>query len=108
MEDGKDQMGHRTGMQEQHKGREGREGREGLSSNKQTVVICGDSMVKGLYGWMMSRAKKVKVQSFPGATCGDMDHYLQPIISRGADHVILQIGTNGLSSSKPEEVVSKL
>ena len=65
-------------------------------------------MVKGLHGWMMSRAKKVKVQSFPGATFGDMDHYLQPIISRGPDHVILHVGTNGLPSSKPEEVVSKI
>ena len=58
-------------------------------------------VVKGLHGWMMSRAKKVKVQSFPGATSGDMDHYLQPIISRSPDHVILHIGTNDLSSSKP-------
>ena len=65
-------------------------------------------MVKGLHGWMMSRAKKVKVLSFPGATCGDMDHYLQPIISREPDHVILHVGTDDLSSSKPEEVVSKI
>ena len=105
MEDEEDQVGHRTGMQQRYKGREGR---QGLGSNRRTVVICGDSMVKGLHGWMMSRAKKVKVQSFPGATCGDMDHYLQPIISRGPDHVILYVGTNDLSSSKPEEVVSKL
>ena len=80
IENGKDQVSHRTRMQQRYKGREGR---QGLVSNRRTVVICGDSMVKGLHGWMMSRAKKVKVQSFPGATCGDMDHYLQPIISRG-------------------------
>ena len=35
-------------------------------------------MAKGLHGWMQ---RKDKVQSFPGATCGDMSHYLQPIIS---------------------------
>ena len=33
---------------------------------------------------------------------------LQSIISRGPDHVILRIGTNNLSSSKPEGVVSKI
>ena len=104
MENGEDQVSHRTRMQQRYKGRDGR---QGLVSNRQTVVICGDSMVKGLHGWMMSYAK-VKVQSFPGATCGDMDHYLQPIISRGPDHVILHVGTNDLSSSKPEEVVSKI
>ena len=37
-----------------------------------------------------------------------MDHYLQPIISRGPDHVILHIGTNNLSNSRPEEVVRKI
>ena len=72
------------------------------------MVICLHSMVNGLHGWMMSRAKKVKVQSFPGATCGDMDHYLQPIISRRPDHVIHHTGNNDLSSSKPEELVSKI
>ena len=55
---------------------------------------------------MMSRAKKFKVQSSQSATCGDMDHYLQPIISRMPDHVVLHIGTTDLSSSK--EVVSKI
>ena len=95
----------RTRMQHQRKGREDR---QRLGSDRQVVVICVDSMVKGLHGWMMSRTKKVKVQSFPGTTCGDMDHYLQLIISRRPDHVILHIGTNDLSSSKPEEVVSKI
>ena len=43
MEDGEDQVGHRTGMQQRYKGREGR---QGLGSNRYMVVICGDSMVK--------------------------------------------------------------
>ena len=105
MEDGEDQMYRGTRMQHQHKRKEGR---QGLGRNRRTVVICGYSMVKGLSGWMMSLAKKVKVQSFPGVTCRDMDHYLQPIISRRPDHVILHIRTNDLSGSKSEEVVSKI
>ena len=100
MENG-DQVSHRTQMQQRYKGREGR---QGLVSNRRTMVICGNSMVKGLHRWMMSRAKKVKVQSFPGATCRDME----PIISMGPDHVILHVGTNELSSSKVKEVVSKI
>ena len=92
-------------MQHQHKGREGR---QGLGRNRRTVVKCGYSTVKGLSGWMMSFAEKVKVQSFPGVTCRDMDYYLQPIISRRPDHVILPIGINDLSGSKSEEVVSRI
>ena len=41
MEDREDQMDHRTGMQQRHKGREGR---QGLGSNRQTVVICVDKL----------------------------------------------------------------
>ena len=59
----------------------------------------------------MSHSTKVKVQSFSGATCGDKDHHLQPILSRTGrrpDHVILHIGTNNSSFSKSEEVASNI
>ena len=42
-----------------------------------------------------------------GAICGADGPLLATHLARGPDHVILHIGTNDLSSSKPEEVVRK-
>ena len=33
---------------------------------KPLIIVAGDSMVKGLNGWMMSRKNNVKVHSFRG------------------------------------------
>ena len=32
------------------------------------IIIAGDSIIKGLKGWMMARDNRVKVHSFSGAT----------------------------------------
>ena len=75
---------------------------------KETVIIAGDSMIRGQKGWMMSRSKTVNCKAFSGATCDDMEHYLNPILSRKPDHLILHIGTNDLHDSSPTEVVNKI
>ena len=46
---------------------------------KSTVIFAGDSIVKNLNGWMMSRAKRVKVHSFSGATITEMKHFIKPL-----------------------------
>ena len=65
-------------------------------------------MFRGQKGWMMSRSKNVKGKAFSGATCDNMEHYLNPILSRKLDHFILHIGTNDLRDSSPTEVVNKI
>ena len=65
-------------------------------------------MIRGQKGWMMSRSKNVNCKAFSGATCDDMEHYLNPILSRKPDHLILHIGTNDLHDSSPTEVVNKI
>ena len=66
-----------------------------------SVAILGDSMIKHLNGWEMSkkiRNCKVYVRSFPSAKVQCMDDYQKPSIRDKPDHFIIQIGTNDLNS----------
>ena len=75
---------------------------------EETVVIAGDSVLKGQKGWLMSRQKNVKCKTFSGSTCSDMDHYLNPIISRKPDYLFLHEGTNYLPNYSPDEVTNMI
>ena len=68
---------------------------------KPTIVIPGDSIVKDVKGWLMSRDKRVKVNSFSGANIEDMEDFLTPIIRRKPDEIILHVGTNNLQNDSP-------
>ena len=78
-----------------------------------SVAILGDSMVKDLNGWEMS--KKIKIckvyeRRFPGAKVQCMDDYKKPSIRDKPDHFIINVGTNDLNSevspkSVPESIV---
>ena len=71
-------------------------------NGKETVVIAGDSILKGQKGWLMSRQKNVQCKAFSGSTCSDMDHYLNPITSRKPDYLFLHVGTNDLPNYSPD------
>ena len=64
-----------------------------------SVVILGDSMVKHLNGWEMSKKIKnckVHVRSFPGEKVQYMDDYKKPSIRDKPEHFIIHVGTNDL------------
>ena len=61
---------------------------------KEKIFIVGDSMVKNLHGWMMSRTKTVKVHSFSGSTVQDMEYFVEPLLARYPEHIIIHVGTN--------------
>ena len=75
---------------------------------KPRILVAGDSMVRDLKGWLMSRNKSVKVHSFSRATTEDMESYLIPLINQKADHILLHVGTNNLAIDTPEVIVEKL
>ena len=50
----------------------------------------------------------MRARSFPGATTDDMFDYLEPLLKKAPEKILLVIGTNDLDSRKPEEVVEKL
>ncbi len=50
---------------------------------RSNVIIAGDSMVKHLDGFKMSKTDtRVKVSTFPGCTTLDMADYIKPILRK--------------------------
>ena len=75
---------------------------------KPKIIVAGDSILKSLHGWMMTRSKSVKIHSFPGATTEDMVSYLTPLINKRPDHILLHIGTNNLATDSPQEIAESI
>ena len=51
-------------------------------SKKPSIFIAGDSMVKNIKGWLLSRRKHVRTYTFPAATTEEMEIFLKPLIAR--------------------------
>ena len=60
-------------------------------------MILGDSMVKGLNEYGLSKKRNVKVQSFSGYTTEDMLHIAKPAARRKPDTIIIHVGTNNIT-----------
>ena len=69
-----------------------------------TIIIAGDSMVRSMKGWLLSRRKSAKVQTFPGATTDEMEVFIKPLINRYPQHPVLHCGTNDLAYKDLEDV----
>ena len=81
--------------------------------NEKSIFVIGDSMVKHLNGWEMSKKLnancKVFVKTFSGAKTTCMHDYVKPSVRNSPDHFILHVGTNDLSSDKsPEEIARSI
>ena len=72
--------------------------------SKPKFILVGDSIVRNIHSWMMSRNKSVKVNSFFGATTEDMVTYLNPLINRKPDHSLLYVGTKSSLSVLDSQV----
>ena len=85
-----------------------RHNNQGKSSK--SVVILGDSMIKHLNGWEMSKRInskcKIFVKTFSGATTTCMEDYIKPSLRMSPDHFILHTGTNDLASSKTSQEIA--
>ena len=73
-----------------------------------TIIIAGDSMVRSTKGWLLSRRKSVKVQTFSGATTDEMEVFIRPLINRYPQHPVLHCGTNDLAYKDPEDVAGNI
>ena len=80
---------------------------EQRQKDRKTVIIAGDSMIQHVHGWEMSNTEvSVAVKSFSGARIDDMNDFLQPIIRRSPDEIILHIGTNNIKGNDSPEVLA--
>ena len=79
--------------------------------NEKSIFIIGDSMVKYLNGWEMSKKLnancKVLVKTFSGAKTACMHDYVKPSVRNSLDLFILHVGTNDLSSNKSQEEIAR-
>ena len=75
---------------------------------KPKVIIAGDSIVKDMKGWMMSKNKLVKVHSFSGANTIVMESSLVPLLNKKPDHLILHAGTNDIAYSNANQVAERI
>ena len=84
-----------------------------LSSNsKETVFILGDSMVKKVNGFYLTRNIKhkflVKVRPFSSTKTRCMYDHAKPTIRElNPELIILDVGTNNLSTDKTASPISK-
>ena len=60
-------------------------------------------MVRNMKGWLMSRRKSVKVQTFPGANTDEMEVFIKPLINKNPQHLVLDCGTNDVAYKDPED-----
>ena len=72
------------------------------------IVIARDSIVKHVKGWIMSRDKHGKVNSFLEANIEDIEDFLTSIIRRKPDEIILHVGTNHLQNDSPGMIVNNI
>ena len=79
--------------------------------NEKSIFVIGDSMVKHLNGWEMSKKLnancKVFVKTFSGAKATCMNDYVKLPVRSSPDHFILHVGANDLSSDKSSEEIAR-
>ena len=83
-------------LQKESEVQDGRHKSRNTISGKEKIFIVGDSMIRNLNGWMMSRRKAIKIHSFSGSTAQGLDLFIKPLLARNLHHVILLIGTNDI------------
>ena len=61
--------------------------------SKPLILIAGDSIIKDINGWMLSRTSRVKAHSFSGADTSDMHNFLKPLIKKKPSRIIVHCAT---------------
>ena len=72
---------------------------------KNTVLIVGDSMLKNINEWTLSRRYTTKVRCFRGSTVDDLHDYIKPLLRKRPDKIILVIGTNDIENKSVADVL---
>ena len=78
--------------------------------NKKPIFVTGDSMLKHLNEWEMTKkfnANCKVFKTFSGTKIACMNDYLKPSVRSSTDHFILHVGTNDLSSDKSSEEITR-
>ena len=78
---------------------------------KKITVIIGDSIIKEVNGYKLSKSlandQSVVVKAFPGAKIQCMNHHVMPTLERRPDQIILHCGTNNLPTDETPVQIAK-
>ena len=81
------------------------------SITQKSVIIFGDSMVKHINGWEISKCLqsdcKVYMEQFSGARTKWIKDYMKSSLLENSDHFIQHIGTNNLNTERSPQPVAK-
>ena len=91
--------------------KENQTGKAVVNKNMQKAFILGDSIVKHIQGWEITKKlddkQKVYVRQFSGSKVSCMKDYVKPPIrENNLDH-ILHVGTNDVPSEKTPHVIAQ-
>ena len=82
-----------------------KEPQSGPGNNAQTtkpvIVITGDSIIQNIRSWSLSKTHTVVVKPFPGGTTEDMEDFIQLILRREPENIIIHVATNVVNSQEP-------
>ena len=92
--------------------KENQTGKAVVNKNKQKVFILGDSIVKHIQGWEITKKRdnkqKVYVRQFSRSNVSCMRDCVKPSIrENNPDHIIFHVGTNYVPSEKTPEVIAQ-
>ena len=79
-------------------------------SEKKNIVIFGDSMIKHVNGYDMSKKSKnckVYEKGFSGSKVPCIKDPMKPSMRQKPDHTILHVGTNDLNSDTSSDLIAK-
>ena len=79
-------------------------------SKNKIIYVLGDSMIKNLKGWEMSKKFKnanVYVKHFAGAKVRYMKDHIKSSLREKPNHTVLHVGTNDLVSDRPPDLIAK-
>ena len=79
-------------------------------SEKKNIVILGDSMIKHVNGYNMSKKLKnckVYVKRFSGSKVQCMKDHMKPSMREKPGYTILHVGTNDLNSDRLSDLIAK-
>ena len=65
-------------------------------------------MISGINEKRLSKKYPVNVRPFPGASANDMHQYLEPLLQKCPDTVILHVGTNNCVNESSRVVLDKI
>ena len=75
---------------------------------KKTLLCVSDSIMNQLDERRLSRNMNVKVRAFSGSTIKDMYSYIDPLLKKCPDFILLHVGSNDAPYKSAEELLTEL